>query len=116
LIGSIFIAVGFTLLGLSFQEGVSKNPYYVSALVIMSIFLMSIWGAYNLIIQRYIKINYQRLWKIEEEIKKLNLDITLHTTMNEKIKAGKGQMLFWITIAGFLIFCLIRFHILFANV
>ncbi|MGD0644317.1 MAG: hypothetical protein ABSA75_05365 [Candidatus Bathyarchaeia archaeon] len=113
LIGSIFIVASFTILGFSFQDNIAKNIVYVLTLTFISIFLMLIWAFYNWTVQRYIDITYKRMWKLEENIRALKLDIQLHTSIKKDVPEGKGLQLFIITVDGFFIFCAIRIALFF---
>jgi len=86
------MAASLTLLGISFLDPVVRNPAHVVFIAHFSIFVFVIWIALAAHNQRWIDASYCRLHEIEEELRKLDFNVRLHTSM-KKMGNGTGSVL-----------------------
>ncbi len=68
IIGSIFIAASFTVLGISFVEPATRTPRHGLLLLIVSGGIFLVWLLYNWQIEPYNKLSIYRLQTIEKEL------------------------------------------------
>ena len=92
MIGSIFIAASFTLLGISFVREVRNVE--VALLASFSLVSIFIWTCYSEHVRWFIKRSLDRIEEIEKELQSLGYSIKLHSS----IRAKKQIRARWITV------------------
>jgi hypothetical protein len=105
LIGSIFIAASFTLLGASFLDPVARDIRAVGFLGIISIVLMLLWVLYDHRVSPWIRIALRRCAEIEDELRKLGFEIGLHSSIREYDKSHHRKSAGWYVAVLLILVC-----------
>jgi len=112
MIGSIFIAAIFTLLGLSFVEKIRYSPIEVAFLVTLSFLLMIIWLFVNEHVRWYVKASLERSYEIEETLRASSFDIGLHKTIRKRSQTSGRWVDIFLMVVVFGA-CIIRLHLVY---
>jgi hypothetical protein len=107
-IGSIFLVVSFALLGLSFQKDIAGDPPMITLITFFSVFPVVIWLLYDRLLQPYIDSCYERIWKIEEELRAQGMDIWLNTNMKQDFPKGRGKRILYLATSLILAIAILR--------
>jgi hypothetical protein len=92
LIGSIFIASSFTLLGASFLDTIAYSLPSLCLVAFVSVLVLLIWVGYDRRVSPWIITSIKRCWAIELELENLGYNsITLHRLIRDYDKENKRK-------------------------